>query len=162
MLQRQLLTFDPPDRGNLKLLNRWLSDERHGNFALQGLDKNIWKEGRDLLVVKPDAFVGDSFTKLLQRVLIDPFHALRSSCRQPPDLENGIYTYAERTTIRIANVVGTAIASLLPISAVVVLCFVRDLLKRLGMVALFTVLFSLALVATTRAKRIEIFAATAA
>ncbi|CAG8976009.1 hypothetical protein HYALB_00007536 [Hymenoscyphus albidus] len=162
VLQRQLMTFNQPERGNLKLLTRWLSDERHGNLAIQGLDRNVWKDGYDLLTVKPDSLDGDSFTRLLQKVLIDPFHRLRSSCRPPPDLENGIYTYVEVTTIRVANVIGTAISSILPVSAVVVLYIVRDMLKRLGIVALFTALFSLALMATTRAKRIEIFAATAA
>ena len=36
------------------------------------------------------------------------------------------------------------------------------MLLRLGMIALFKVLFSLALVLVTKAKRVEVFAATAA
>ncbi|CAG8960721.1 hypothetical protein HYFRA_00002257 [Hymenoscyphus fraxineus] len=55
---------------NVKLLTPWLSDEQYGNFALQGLDRNIWKDGYDLLTVKPDSLHGDSFTRLLQKDLI--------------------------------------------------------------------------------------------
>lgn len=74
-------------------------------------------------MVKPDPLAGDSFTKFLQKALIDPFHGLLSSCCRPPDLENGVYVYHGATNIRLANVVGTVIASLLPILAVVILYF---------------------------------------
>ena len=73
-----------------------------------------------------------------------------------------IHVYDEKIVIRAADMIGTAISSLLPILAVIVLHSVREMLTRLGMIALFTVVFALALMVTTKAKRVEIFAATAA
>ncbi|KAH8600166.1 hypothetical protein B0O99DRAFT_682613 [Bisporella sp. PMI_857] len=84
-------------------------------------------------------------------------------CRhRPVDEESMIYVYDEKIVIRVADMIGTATSSLLPVLAVIVLYSVREMLIRLGMIALFTVLFALALMVTTEAKRIEIFAATAA
>ena len=57
-----------------------------------------------------------------------------------------------------ADVVRTIISSLLPVVAVVVLSYVRNMLRRQGLVALFTVVLSLFLIIVTRAKRIKIFA----
>jgi hypothetical protein len=51
---------------------------------------------------------------------------------------------------------------MLPIIATVVLYFVHNMGKRLGIIAAFTALFSLALALLTRATMQEVFAATAA
>jgi hypothetical protein len=58
--------------------------------------------------------------------------------------------------------IGTIISALLPILSVVVLYCVKNMWVRLGLVAMFTVLFSLVLSLIAPAKRIEVFAATAA
>lgn len=162
MQQRRLAAFDQPEAGNLEFMNEWLADPRHGNFALEGLDRNLWKEGKDLLVVKPDGLVDDSFTRILRKPLTALWHKLRSRRHRLADVERNFYAYDEKIVIRAADIVGTAIASLLPVLAVVVLYCVPRMWTRLGLVALFTILFSLALMATTKARRIEIFAATAA
>ncbi|TVY73339.1 hypothetical protein LSUE1_G007480 [Lachnellula suecica] len=160
--QRQLSTFDQPEPGNLDFMNAWLTDPRHGNCALEGVDRNVWEAGKDLLVVKPDTLVADSFTRVLRRPLTALYHKLRVSRHRAADEESNIYVYDEKSVVRAADMIGTAISSLMPILSVVVLYCIRDMLTRLGMIAVFTVLFSVALMATTKAKRIEIFAATAA
>ncbi|TVY33855.1 hypothetical protein LSUB1_G007853, partial [Lachnellula subtilissima] len=160
--QRQLATFDQPEAGNLEFMNEWLADSSRGNYALEGLDRNVWQDGKDLLVVTSDRLVGDSFTRFLRKPLTALWHKLWGRRRGPTDVENSACAYGENIVIRFADIIGTAIASLLPVLAVVVLYCVSEMLTRLVMVALFTVIFSLALVTTTKAKRIEIFAATAA
>jgi phosphoribosylpyrophosphate synthetase len=160
--QRQLATFDLPESGNLEFLNGWLVDRTQGDCALEGLDKHVWKEGKDLLVIKPDGIAADSFTRVLRKPLIALWHKMRTRYhRRQADEESMIYAYDEKIVIRVADMIGTAIASLLPVLAVVVLYSVREMLARLGMIALFTVMFALALMVTTKAKRVEIFAATA-
>ena len=56
----------------------------------------------------------------------------------------------------------TAIASLLPVVSIVVLSSVNSLRERLGIIGLFTTMFSLSLSLLTGGRAIEIFAATAA
>ena len=160
--QRQLAAFSPPEPGNLKFLTEWLADPDRGNYTLEGPDRNVWKEGKDLLVVVPDS-LEDSFSRLIRSRIMEYYHkVLGTRFRAPTDLEHGLYEYEEKTVLRIADIAGTIISSLLPVVAVVVLYCVKNMLARLGLVALFTVLFSLVLIIITRAKRIEVFAATAA
>jgi hypothetical protein len=64
--------------------------------------------------------------------------------------------------VRAANIIGTLILSVLPMASVIALYFVKNPLARLGMVTLFTVLFSLALVIVTKVRRVETFAYTTA
>lgn len=50
----------------------------------------------------------------------------------------------------------------MPLVAIIVLYFVKDTIKRLGVAIVFTSLFAAALTLSTSARRIEIFASTAA
>ena len=159
--QRQLATFDALEAGNLSFLQAWLSDSARGNYTLEGLDRSAWDANEDLLVTTPDQ-LSDSFTRHVVSRLVEFYHQVFGSRHKPTDVENGIWKYEEKVVLRAADIIGTLISSLLPIVAVVVLYCVKDMLVRLGMVALFTVLFSLALVLVTKAKRVEVFAATAA
>lgn len=161
MQQRQLATFDSSEPGNLAFLQSWLTDSNQGNYTLQGLDRTVWDSNIDLLVTVPSQ-LSDSFTRLVITRIIDAYHNVLGSRRKATDIENGIWKYEEKVVIRIADMIGTLIGSMLPVLAIVVLYLVRGMRVRLGMVALFTMLFSVALVCITRAKRVEIFAATAA
>lgn len=70
--------------------------------------------------------------------------------------------YEESKLATIASIVGTVLASLLPIICILVLYFVRSTLTRLGIMVVFTTLFSTTLAIFTSARRVEIFASTAA
>ncbi|PQE33673.1 hypothetical protein CJF32_00010834 [Rutstroemia sp. NJR-2017a WRK4] len=159
---REYTTFDLPESGNLEFLNNWLVDPRQGDCALEGLDRNVWKEGKDLLVIRTDRIATDSFTRALRKPLTAVWYKLRMwRYHRQADEESMIYEYEENTVIRVADMIGTAIASLLPVLAIIVLYSVRGILVRLGIIAMFTVVFALALIVTMNAKRVEIFAATA-
>jgi hypothetical protein len=80
----------------------------------------------------------------------------------PEELGEGIYHYEESSLQTILSILATVMASLLPISSVVALYVVQSNNVRLGMIAGFSACFSLALAVMTSAKRIEVFAATAA
>lgn len=160
--QRQLAAFDTPEEGNLKSLQRWLASSERGGYPLTGADRNVWKDGKDLLITCPD-HSSDAFTRLLPKRLIKYYHRFfDSKFKKPTDEENGMYIYDEKHIIRAADIIGTLIASLMPVVAVIVLYSIHNMWVRLGMIALFTVLLSLALIIITKGRRIEIFAATAA
>lgn len=105
----------------------------------------------------------DNFTKAICTPFIDLYHRLFGNrIGKPTDLEFNLIEYDDRIVVHVADITGTMISSLLPIMAVVVLYIVKDMKKRLGLVAVFTMLFSGALLVTTKARRVEIFSATAA
>jgi len=70
--------------------------------------------------------------------------------------------YSDTKLLRGLKLVITAVASLLPIVSIVVLCSVVSMKKRLGIIGVFTTVFSLSLGVMTGGRAIEIFAATAA
>ena len=70
--------------------------------------------------------------------------------------------YKNSKLLRIADVLATIIASALPIASIIALNFIDRVIIRLVAIALFTMTFSLILTIVTNARRVEIFAATAA
>ncbi|PVH80362.1 hypothetical protein DL98DRAFT_532145 [Cadophora sp. DSE1049] len=78
------------------------------------------------------------------------------------DLESNMFLYRDSHIYRIATILGTLLSSLIPIAAIVILSFVKDMTARLGIVSAFTAIFSVSLSLVTEGKRVEIFAATAA
>jgi len=63
---------------------------------------------------------------------------------------------------RLTRSLTITVASMLPISVTIVLYIVKDTVSRLGIVAAFVALFSLALALFTQASLYEVFSATAA
>ncbi|KAK8133175.1 hypothetical protein PG999_001348 [Apiospora kogelbergensis] len=73
-----------------------------------------------------------------------------------------LWCYSDRQIRFAINVIGSGASSLLPILSIIALFFVKDTLARLGLVCVFTVIFSLCMLTATHCRRVEIFAATAA
>jgi hypothetical protein len=88
----------------------------------------------------------------------------------PVDLENpavnenrsNLHHYDDREIETVTNILGTMFSSLAPLVSIIVLSFIRSARVRLGLVCVFTFLFSGCLAIATKARRVEIFAATAA
>lgn len=78
------------------------------------------------------------------------------------DNSSGLHHYNPRRVETVTNILGTVFSSLAPLVSIVVLSFVLNPKARLGLVCAFTVLFSFSLAIATKARRVEIFAATAA
>jgi len=77
------------------------------------------------------------------------------------DEENGLHRYDDKRVHRIADVTATLLASSMPLISIFVLYSVHNMWIRLGMVAVFTMLLALAMAVLTKARAVEIFAATA-
>jgi hypothetical protein len=70
--------------------------------------------------------------------------------------------YPDETILRIAILIGTILASFLPIISIIVMYFIEDLGTRLCVSSIFTMIFSCTLRLVTRARIAELFAATSA
>lgn len=97
--------------------------------------------------------MGVFFANILQAPLPDPEHL---------DQESNLFHYSDSHVLGAIDMLGTAIASMAPLISIVVLYFIKDLGVRLGVLCAFTLAFSVSLSVVTKARRIEIFAATAA
>ncbi|KAK6838032.1 hypothetical protein PG987_006313 [Apiospora arundinis] len=65
-------------------------------------------------------------------------------------------------TLILASGVVTALSSILPTLAILVLYYMHDMVQRIGLLIVFTALFAVALTVLTDAKQVEVFSVTAA
>ncbi|KAH6710951.1 hypothetical protein BKA61DRAFT_612737 [Leptodontidium sp. MPI-SDFR-AT-0119] len=164
--QASLARLERPREYDLEFLRSWFRRPGMGSFPLLGIDRDAWDEKTesDLIAIKPRA-VPDIFSKWFTESFIPRYHHIfgkkfRESL--PENVGSGIYHYKESTLESVLGVLATVVASLLPICSVVALYLVPSNGIRLGMIAIFSACFSLALALMTNARRVEVFAATAA
>ncbi|KAH7386404.1 hypothetical protein BKA64DRAFT_142913 [Cadophora sp. MPI-SDFR-AT-0126] len=155
-----------PRQYDLQFLRSWFCRPGMGAFPLLGLDRDAWdsKTESDLIAIKPRA-APDIFSKWFSESFIPRYHQVfgeRFRKELPGDIGSGIYHYRESSLESGLSILATVVASLLPISSVVALYLIQPNGLRLGMIAIFSACFSLALAIMTSARRIEVFAATAA
>jgi hypothetical protein len=70
--------------------------------------------------------------------------------------------FKESTISKVVNIVTTLVAALFLVGTIVGFYFVQNSAAKLGMIAIFTTAFAGSLGLITNARRVEIFAATAA
>jgi hypothetical protein len=132
---------------------------------LLGLDHSVWEDERskrDLVSVNavPEF---DVVTTWLIKLFLGPYHRLIGRrTKRSVDEDAGLFHYNDGHLQIPAHIISTLFASLLPSLSIVVLYVVDDMTKRLGLIVVFTAVFSVALAGLTKAKTVEIFAATAA
>ena len=136
--------------------------EHQGKSSLFGLDSNVWVDGVDLIAPNPRV-QDDPFSRWLCGSFIHFFHGTVGQKRKAAtDIEGGWVEYDDTRLLRIADIIGAILSPLMPVSSVIILYFVPDLLTRLGIISFFTILFSVTLLLMTKARKVEIFTATAA
>ena len=74
----------------------------------------------------------------------------------------GIRKYSGDKMAKAGNIAVAVLSSVLPTLAILALYFVNRMIVRIGLVILFTALFSVTLAVFTAARKVEIFSATAA
>jgi hypothetical protein len=79
-----------------------------------------------------------------------------------PENRSSLYYYSDEQVNGVIDIIGTVASSLTPMISIIVLYVIQSMRIRLGLVCVFTLIFSLVLALATKARRIEIFAATAA
>ncbi|KUJ15788.1 uncharacterized protein LY89DRAFT_719498 [Mollisia scopiformis] len=164
-------------RRDVAMLKEWiLSPDLGGGILFSGEDLSPWGKSvydethnDDLMIVKSRTGENDTFTRFLAGPV---FHLLERFWRRfkKPETSNteeqvpasNLYHYSDSHIIGTIDVMGTVIASMIPLVSIVILYFIRNLGARLGVVCAFTLLFSTGLALVTKARRIEIFACTAA
>lgn len=73
-----------------------------------------------------------------------------------------MHLYDDDQVGAVTDLLGTVLSSLAPLISIIALSFVKSEKARLGLICTFTLFFSFCLAVATKARRIEIFAATAA
>jgi hypothetical protein len=161
-----VLNLQSPNAYDLGFLRSWFERPSMGSFPLYGLDRKSWDPTYEWdLAALCSRKAPDPFSQWVSDRVIPTFHHIIGSKYRAPvseDIGSGIYEYNDSTIAFIAHIATTVVASVIPLSSVVILYVVKSNGLRLGIIALLSALFSLALALMTNARKIEIFAATSA
>jgi hypothetical protein len=153
-----------PNSCDLEFLRRWFKDKNMGNLPLIGRDSTLWEtsEPPDLIALRARRAEDPLGTFFLSRVFLWWHNCIGHRIKKPADEESQYFEYEDKYILRVANIFGSIISSALLVGSIMALYFVKNMLIRLGIVAAFTQVFSVVLILATSARKIEVFAATAA
>ncbi|ROW10220.1 hypothetical protein VMCG_01754 [Cytospora schulzeri] len=154
-----------------------------GTFAfcspeLVGLEPEVYREEflDDLVLLESADEENDPLERFGVRSVLRLFRAL-GGCKmkliQQEDIENGlggnlaivdgrIYQYSKTTYSAANRIIGALSSAVVPMASIITLFVVRNRNLRVGLVCVFAMVFCLLLSLLTKARRIEVFAATAA
>lgn len=105
----------------------------------------------------------DLITNWLIKFCLRPYHRLLGDRREKRHNEDVKLFHYDNGHLQLpTHVASTVLASTLPVLSIVVLYLVHRMATRLGLVAIFTTIFSASLAILTNARRVDVFSATAA
>lgn len=165
-----VLGLSPPREHDLDSLRDWLQRPKMGNYSLVGADRNVWGDLDDPISPTTDLISlaassnNDLFTHWFLEKILPVVHRFRvwGERKSEGDLESGTVSYKEESIQRYTSFVSTVVASLLPTVAIIVLFCVESMRVRVGLITVFTTIFTSCLAIFTPGRRGEIFAATSA
>ncbi|SLM40034.1 hypothetical protein LPUS_10725 [Lasallia pustulata] len=174
--QIELCRQSGPSQYDLRLLRLWLISSKGNNCGLAGPGWDVWEEDKnhdveskkraDLVVLSAKhkgqdyllRWMGEKAFGLLYRLLGKRMKKMAVVV----DGDCGLVEYKDTAVMGAANILSTLLASILITGLMFVLSIINNVHMRLGIVMLLTSLFSITLYVCSEAKRVEIFAATAA
>lgn len=164
--QKRVLALPEPNRTSLRELCHFNEIDLHGRV----LDaRKVWGS-RDQSDSSADDLVGlcelhevDWFSKIMTEDFVQWLHEhiVRRWSKSVRE-ENPLVEYNHRAWLRFTKLITTVVACLLPVLFISVLYSIRSMRSRLTAIACFNVLSTICLNVFTTAKRVEIFAVTAA
>ncbi|KAL4941869.1 hypothetical protein BDV06DRAFT_222700 [Aspergillus oleicola] len=166
-----LLRFKPPHKRDLKVFKQWLQKNA---FCLTVVECEQWfspedEDGKDLITLWGRYENVDHLTRWVFGVVIPHFHSANAYLRRlfgqsnPANLENGgtVY-YDDESIIRATRIISTITSSVIPASSMLALYLIDNMVKRLIIIIIYNMGFSIILGFLAKARRVEVFAASTA
>ena len=165
-----------PHKSKLEALRDYLHHTDAGNCDLLGIDAQVWDDTpiSDLLVLQPEEredaisrWIHQKYTAWWLRHFSRKGRQTGSAApsqdpEKPYAASSALIEYEEKGYNILAMLLTSLMSVLMFVSPIIILYFVEDMLARLLAVAAFVAIFSLCLSLLLQAKKVEVFAATAA
>lgn len=150
-----------PHTRDLRELQGWLNRPEYGGSFLRGTVEGVWdaEKGSDDFVTF-DAMQTSKNGFMAQFALVLLYLQRCISHRKKPT--DHVYSLADSSQQWMANGIMTVISSVFPVVPIVILFFVGRLLIRLGLILVFTAVFSAVLVFGMRMEPDKVLAITTA
>ncbi|KAL2011660.1 hypothetical protein VTN00DRAFT_4378 [Thermoascus crustaceus] len=156
-----------PTRRELDFLRKWLITPSMGNDFLTDVERTIWEPSNDqdfITLLSREQQI-DTLSSFMHDTLLDVYHRTLGHRRKQsnsPFPRTGFRSYGESRLATVSDAIAAAFSSLLPALTILILYLIKPMYARIALVIGFTALFSFAFAIFTSARRVEIFAATAA
>jgi hypothetical protein len=139
-----------------------------GPLALVGGDSDVWgsvlhpyKRCSDLITLRPRDDE-DSFSHWVANKAVPVLFRCGIEKLMKPSQVHGMVSLSDSALHRVTFLSTTVVASVLPVASILALYFVSSTPKKLAVIACFNILVAICLSVLTKAKRMDIFAITAA
>jgi hypothetical protein len=150
----RILALPPPSTGTLRAFTNWFRHKK----PFRGSAWHVLDDKSDMLALAADA-EPDRLSELIRHYL---GYRLRETRSDQPRSWGPVYFYPARRVARIVAGLSVLIAVLLLVGAIVALYYEPRMAMKIGLLALFTVMFGVSVGLLTKTRRVEVFAATAA
>ncbi|KAF5640452.1 hypothetical protein F52700_3602 [Fusarium sp. NRRL 52700] len=162
-----------PEKRSLAFLRLWLDSQCSVEHFPLGTESTTWNFEDINEYFKLDKTSSDRISSLVRGALLDAYHTcaeqIRKLKKRPREndvsaqgSEPRIQKYDDEKLRAVSDGITAALASLLPTVMILILYFVKRMLVRIGLVIVFTTLFSIIMSFYPGAKKGEVFAAVAA
>ncbi|KAH8881390.1 hypothetical protein GQ53DRAFT_832439 [Thozetella sp. PMI_491] len=156
LLQHMVTNVGSPNKRDLKFLQTWMGMPKMGHVLLFGSDRDIWESCpiSELVSLGPresdnffSGFFSDHLVWWYHHCIgrffrkPQPLATDEEACRTKGSSDDNTVSYSEAGLVRFTAVIGTVVASLLPVASIVVLYFLQDMTVRLAMFAAVQVVF---------------------
>ncbi|WAO95799.1 Hypothetical protein NCS54_01344200 [Fusarium falciforme] len=162
-----------PEKRSLEFLRLWLKGAGGGEHFPLGTESTIWEsESRAEYVSLGPKASNDRISSLVRGILLDTYHCFTESFKKVKKrviktdpastaAEPHIREYNDEKLQAVSDGITAALASLLPTLMIQALYFVKRMLVRIGLVIVFTTIFSVIMSFYPGARKGEVFAAVA-
>ncbi|KAL4951070.1 hypothetical protein BDW69DRAFT_196737 [Aspergillus filifer] len=160
----EILRLKEPHVNDREVLRAWL-DER--SYWLNGEEHDQWfgkreQNTEDLITLAGRYENVDPFTKWWIQTVIPAYHARFGYRDSVPDPEMGTVYYDDEKIKRWTRFVSTIVSSVIPATSMIALYLVKNMIVRLVLIIIYNIAFSVILGFLTKARRVEVFAASTA
>ncbi|KAF2115037.1 hypothetical protein BDV96DRAFT_493735 [Lophiotrema nucula] len=159
--------LNKPQKDELGFFQGWLATSYEGKPFLKRSEVRTWDDENklDFVTLLTPPVDDEPLIPWFSNVFLNTYHALfarGSNKNKSYDEESGAVHYSDARLNRANKFLITILASILPIVAIIVLFAVRGTWRRIYVSIGFTTLFAISLATFSSARRLEIFASTAA
>jgi len=167
-LQSSLTSMPEPSKYDLEYIQRYMETRDMGPLIMTGPDADIWGSVAEPKLHVPDLVAlrarhnEDPFSKWITNTGMKIFFWCGFHRWRKASPVHGLIVYPDSKLLRITYWMTSLLASLLPVSSIIILYYITSTPGRLVIIAGFNIVIALCLLGLTNARRSEVFAVTAA
>lgn len=163
----QIKSLAKPQTCEYEYLAEWFRRPLCGNNFLKGVEADAWRPEHlaDLVVVSHSSKNRDRFAQFMSDGIVPWFHKIIGQKLRSPVPESkacDTWEYKPSVFVFLGNVICMVLSALVPSTSIFVLCFLKSMIARLGVITAMSFVFAVIMTFIVQGRRVDVFAATTA